>query len=360
MQNSTSFLGKGVAWNGRLWVAVGDPTGAVATTAIQYSGDGVNWSNSTSGGFNTLGNCVAWNGKIWVAGGNGGATASILYSYNGTSWTLASGIFTNSCVGVAWNGSLFVATGFDSGGTNNTIKYSGNGINWSNSSGTGFANGGNGVAYSSNVVMPYRQLALDILPQNIPLYFRSTNQIFVGNSNLLLNNTLQIDQNLFYVGVNCNTPAYTLDVNGTINAFTAVKSNGTNLTSDRRIKQFITTADLDICYSNVKNLPLRRFEFIDSFKITKFDGKQIGFIADEVEQYYPKAVNLFSTNVGGFSTIKHLNYDQIFFANYGATKKLMDIVESQDSTIKGQAFAMQTLLGTQSLILSTLNGLQGR
>jgi hypothetical protein len=55
-----------------------------------------------------------------------------------------------------------------------------------------------------------------------------------------------------------------------------------------------------------------------------------------------------------------LNYDQMFLANFGATKRLMDMVESQDSTIHGQALTIQTLSGQFTSVFSTLNGLQGR
>jgi len=407
-----SVSGYAVAWNGIMWVAVGND--ATSNATIKYSFDGRVWTNTTGSGFNGgQGICVAWNGRMWVAGGSdsttpgnmkysynginwfnnnnanltgigsigwngilwvcGGsalpATQKLNYSYDGINWTAGTNTFTGTTSEsgrqISWNGRIWVAVG-KGGNTSGTpsIKYSGDGINWSNATSGAFntpAGGwGLGVAFSANLIPSYQQERFEILSQNIPIFLRSTNTILVQQSSLLINNTLSIYTFSSVVGINCNVPTYTLDVNGTINAFTAVKSNGTNLTSDRRIKQFITSADLDICYSNVKNLPLRRFEFIDAFKVTKYDGKQVGFIADEVEQYYPKAVNIFPTSVGGFSTLKHLNYDQIMFANFGATKKLMTLVESQDSTIKGQAMALDTLNNQYSFVFSTLEGLQGR
>ena len=175
------------------------------------------------------------------------------------------------------------------------------------------------------------------------------------------------------VGIGVASPGYTLDVNGSINGSVGVLSNGTFLTSDRRVKENILDADLNICYSNIKSLPLRRFTFISSFKTTKYDGSQIGFIADEVSSIFPKSVNEYEVDISGYSTINHVNYDQIFITNYGATQKLIQIVEGHTSTFEQISTSHQTfeqrfssleamLLTTQSTCLglqeevSTLKG----
>jgi hypothetical protein len=125
-----------------------------------------------------------------------------------------------------------------------------------------------------------------------------------------------------------------LDVNGTINAKTGVYSNGTLLTSDRRIKEFIEDADLNICYSNVKALPLRRYQYISSFASTKNDWAQIGFIADELSSIFPKSVFEFDNHVDpNFSSLLYINSDQIFMSHYGATQQLMLVVEQQSTQI---------------------------
>jgi hypothetical protein len=139
---------------------------------------------------------------------------------------------------------------------------------------------------------------------------------------------------------------YALNVNGRMNATVGVFSNGVGLTSDRRIKELITDADLDICYNNVKGLPLRRYQYISSFRATKYDGSQIGFIADEVSTLFPKSVMEMETYIDPhFSSIQHLNYDQIFLSHYGATKKLMGIVETQSTQIAQLIDAVSTLNG---------------
>ncbi len=112
-----SSQGKGVAWNGNMWVAVGSGTNSIA-----YSYDGVTWIGL---GLLVLtqGNAVAWSGSMWVAVGSG--TNSIAYSYNGISWT-GSSFYNTQWNGVAWNGSMWIAVGSGP----NIMAYSYNGINW--------------------------------------------------------------------------------------------------------------------------------------------------------------------------------------------------------------------------------------
>jgi hypothetical protein len=147
----TSGEGRGVAWNGRIWVAVGNPG---ITASIKNSFDGITWVNATTNIFGSTGYGVAWNGRIWVAVGVGSPAAeTIKYSLNGTAWINTSGGFSESGRGVAWNGRMWVAVGVASsaGSPNTTIKYSYNGINWSDSASGGFPQYGYGVAWNGRL-----------------------------------------------------------------------------------------------------------------------------------------------------------------------------------------------------------------
>jgi hypothetical protein len=66
-----------------MWVAGGVSTNDV----LAYSYDGINWSSSTNGSSFLDSACtsVAWNGTIWVATGQG--TYSTAYSYDGITWS---------------------------------------------------------------------------------------------------------------------------------------------------------------------------------------------------------------------------------------------------------------------------------
>ena len=160
----TSY-GRGVAWNGHMWVAVG--TDDSPNPTIKHSYDGITWLDSSGSGF-TDGLGVAWNGRMWVAvGADASPNATIKYSYDGINWLDSSGPgFTSSGVGVAWNGHMWVAVGADAS-PNATIKYSYDGINWLDSSGPGFALGGLGVAWNGSM---WIGVGRDITPNNTIKY----------------------------------------------------------------------------------------------------------------------------------------------------------------------------------------------
>jgi hypothetical protein len=189
-----------------------------------------------------------------------------------------------------------------------------------------------------------------IISSNVPSFPPLTSALLLVGSNDKL-------------GINCNSPLYTLDVNGTINAQTAVYSNGTLLTSDRRIKEFIQDANLEVCYSNVKQLPLRRYQYISSFANTKNDVAQIGFIADELSTIFPKSVMEFDTHVDpNFSTLLYINYDQIFMSHYGATQQLMSVVEQQSTqiaTLLAQNSTLTQMCAYIPQLMNAVSTLQG-
>lgn len=118
--SGTNILSNGYAvdWNGSIWVAVGS-----GSSTIAYSSDGINWT-----GLGVLISLpcrtVKWNGTMWVAGGTAGFLLG--YSYNGINWITTTSPFSLDCFSVDWNGSLWVAGG--QGG--NSLAYSYNGINW--------------------------------------------------------------------------------------------------------------------------------------------------------------------------------------------------------------------------------------
>jgi hypothetical protein len=193
-----------------MWVAVGQD----ANASIKYSYNGTQWSNA-SGSFSVSGNGVAYNGRLWLATGQD-ATASIKYSYNGIQWSNASNTFSVSGNKVVWNGSYWLAVGQDS--TAN-IKISTDGLNWSNANGTPLTQG-IGLAYSSNQ-QSLQLTDLQINGSGQINFLTSTNQITTGFSSLIiLNNTVFIDGTNNRVGINTSVPQADLDVNGTLSKTT--------------------------------------------------------------------------------------------------------------------------------------------
>lgn len=104
----------GVAWNGALFVTVGNG-GTILT-----SPDGMTWTLQSSGTTNTLG-AVGWGNGQFVAVGKGGA---ILTSPDGMTWTMQSSGTADQLSGVAWGNGQFVAVGWD------IVLTSSDGITW--------------------------------------------------------------------------------------------------------------------------------------------------------------------------------------------------------------------------------------
>ncbi|NBO56168.1 MAG: hypothetical protein EBU84_16610, partial [Actinobacteria bacterium] len=141
------------------------------------------------------------------------------------------------------------------------------------------------------------------------------------------------------VGIGTTNPSYNLDVSGNIFTSTGgyTQSGLTTWTvmSDRRIKENIVKASYDKCLENVKNIELYNFNFKDNCVNTN-DRRQLGFIAQEVQQVYPKAVEAGKMTLNTNETIDNvltLNTTQIKYTLYGAVKELINKVEMLETKI---------------------------
>ncbi len=108
--------------------------------------------------------------------------------------------------------------------------------------------------------------------------------------------------------------------------------------SDHRIKENIKKADLKICFENIKNINLYRFNYIDGFKFgSTHDKTQLGYIAEQVSQHFPKSVQRNKTRLDDKREVPDLaseNIDQINFTLFGVVKQLIKVVEKQSKRIK--------------------------
>ena len=141
------------------------------------------------------------------------------------------------------------------------------------------------------------------------------------------------------VGIGTTNPQYPLDVRGSIfsstGGFTQSGLTTWSITSDRRIKENIVQASYDKCLENVKNIELYNFNFKENYVNTN-DIHQLGFIAQEVQQIYPKAVEItriITNDNDGIDNILTLNTTQIKYTLYGAVKKLIEKVENIESKV---------------------------
>jgi hypothetical protein len=119
-----------------------------------------------------------------------------------------------------------------------------------------------------------------------------------------------------------------------------------NQTSDRRIKENIMRASYDMCYNNIDKLELNRFNYIKEFNTGNKDTNQLGFIAQEIKEIFPKAVFTNNYNSVDLSIPDMLSIDigQINFTLYGAVKKLMEINKDKELRLK----RLECLLNVES------------
>jgi hypothetical protein len=134
------------------------------------------------------------------------------------------------------------------------------------------------------------------------------------------------------VGIGTKLPEYSLHVDGYIytsaTAYTSSTKTKWTTLSDRRIKENIVKASYDKCLENVRNIELYRFNLNNNNVITN-DKNQLGFIAQEVQKIYPKAVeaNKIIDKNNLIPDLLTLNITQIDYTLFGAVKELINKVE---------------------------------
>jgi hypothetical protein len=111
---------RGIAYNGVLWVAVGEGGISGSDNIICTSTNGIDWIGRLSrDGTTRTFRGVAWNGEKWLAVGNG----ILGTSTDGLNWTVTS--FSTILNTVSWDGSQWIIGG------NDGVFTSIDGINWS-------------------------------------------------------------------------------------------------------------------------------------------------------------------------------------------------------------------------------------
>ena len=110
-----------------------------------------------------------------------------------------------------------------------------------------------------------------------------------------------------------------------------------NFASDPRVKEDIQDANLELCYETIRSVPLRKFKYIDSYCSTfqVRDTHRLGFLANELQEVFPKSVHASDTVFPEFSTsLLTIDTAQIDMAHIGATKYLIQQVSSLEGELR--------------------------
>ena len=168
------------------------------------------------------------------------------------------------------------------------------------------------------------------------------NYMFQGGINE--NFTVNIREN-GELGLGVLIPTYQLDMSsdGARKLTTTTWLTG----SDERVKDNIEDANIDMCYDTIKNLKLKRFKWSEKYYPNVDDRNSIGFIAQEVETVFPKAVKKnkqdFLISKGEtqeddvYETIedfRSLDIDQLNKTMFGALQKAIQRIETLEQTVE--------------------------
>jgi hypothetical protein len=129
-----------------------------------------------------------------------------------------------------------------------------------------------------------------------------------------------------------------------------------NTGSDRRIKENIERASYDKCYENINKLELNRFNYIEGFNTVSRDNKQLGFIAQEVYDIFPKAItsHRYYSDTLSIPNLLSIDISQINYSLYGAVKKLIEINEEDEKNLNSFDNRIKTILNI-AMELTTSN-----
>ena len=343
-------------------VGYGGGKGATSSTANSAGSGGSGGGgghSTTAGGASTQGNTF-WNGTAYVAGGfngktpaaanrgggGGGAgelgdTDGIGYGGDGRAVNITG---TNTFYAGGGNAPPYfgiTTTGSDGGGGALTAASSQNG-----GAAMGVGSGGAGAYGTTTTVRTGGAGAAGIVIIKYRRFTSSSIELIRGTQN---------DSNRDYKIGNYMPPNYSSDsdfiikssLNGADNDYikitgsTAAITNPTGTaswttTSDRRIKENIERASYDKCYESINKLELNRFNYIKGFNTVNRDITQLGFIAQEVKEIFPKSVfeNIYINDTINIPDLHSIDITQINYSLYGAVKKLIEKVDNNVKKIK--------------------------
>ena len=129
------------------------------------------------------------------------------------------------------------------------------------------------------------------------------------------------------VGVGTTTPGYKLDVNGSLRCYSFTNS------SDARLKTNI--AALDNALNSLLDLRGVSYDWNQAaFPDRNFpDGRQMGFIAQEVEKIFPELV---MTDAEGYKSVNYIGIVPVLVESVKTQQKRLKVLEADNQALKAQ------------------------
>lgn len=126
--------------------------------------------------------------------------------------------------------------------------------------------------------------------------------------------------------------------------------------SDPALKEDIQDASLNICYTTLASLPLRRYAYSHDYVSTFHtrDVHRLGFLTSEVSSLLPNSISPVVFDTWGNSTFNTLDVTQIKMTHFGVTKSLIDhisFLECEVSTLSGLRNSMRALVAQRNNVL---------
>ena len=313
-------------------------------------------AGATAGGASTQGNTF-WHitSNIYVAGGFNGKTPTTTNRGGGGGG--AGELGDTDGIGFGGDGRTVNITGTSTtyaggGNAHPNISTTGsdggggtlNGVNSSQNGGAAVANTGSGGAGAYGTVATTTRTGGAGAAGIVIIKYRK----ITSSSSIELIRGTQNDSNRDYKIGNYNgdfivkTSINGADTNyititGTTGAITNPSGTASwTTTSDRRIKENIERASYDKCYESINKLELNRFNYIKGFNTVNRDITQLGFIAQEVKEIFPKSIfeNIYINDTVSIPDLHSIDITQINYSLYGTVKKLIEINNDNKKNIK--------------------------
>ena len=310
---------------------------------VMTSYNGITWTSQTSAIDNNW-TSVCWSLELglFVAVANTGTGDRVMTSPDGITWTSRTSAVDNNWTSVCWAPEINLFIAIANSGTSNRIMTSFNGINWTSRT-SAVDNDWSSICWSSGynmaVAVSNTGTTNRVLTSTISLPYPKSSYIVAPA-------TLHINQSNGRVGLGTVSPNYQLE----LSTDSAAKPSTSfwSVSSDMRLKENIEDADLDLCYNNIKQLRLVKYTWKDEIINPNYNidseeepHTQLGWIANEVEEIFPKAIKTISAY--NFDDCKTLDSDQIIASLFGTAKKLLNEYEEQKNTIQSLNNELDTL-----------------